>query len=101
LNEVIRKAARTNEYGRLDKAMAQMILAKMYLNAQVYIGTPKYIQNVWLCADVNCWGLCFKTNYLDNFKADNHTSSEMIFTLQSDGVKHKTMVLLRSLSTVK
>jgi Na+/alanine symporter len=46
------KAARTNEYGRLDKAMAQMILAKMYLNAQVYIGTPKYIQNVWLCADV-------------------------------------------------
>jgi hypothetical protein len=33
LNEVIPnlKAARTNEYGRLDKAMAQMILAKMYL----------------------------------------------------------------------
>jgi hypothetical protein len=46
LNEVIPnlKAARTNEYGRLDKAMAQMILAKMYLNAQVYIGTPKYTE---------------------------------------------------------
>jgi hypothetical protein len=43
------KAARTNEYGRLDKAMAQMILAKN-LNAQVYIGTPKYAE--WLCADV-------------------------------------------------
>jgi hypothetical protein len=47
LNEVIPnlKAARTNEYGRLDKAMAQMILAKMYLNAQVYIERQS-IQNV-------------------------------------------------------
>jgi hypothetical protein len=46
------KAARTNEYGRLDKAMAQMILAKMYLNAQVYIGTPKYTECMAKCADV-------------------------------------------------
>jgi hypothetical protein len=43
LNEVIPnlKAARTNEYGRLDKAMAQMILAvskcsSVYWNAKVY-----------------------------------------------------------------
>ncbi|NDP23043.1 MAG: RagB/SusD family nutrient uptake outer membrane protein [Paludibacter sp.] len=89
LNAVIPnlKAARTNEYGRLDKAMAQMILAKMYLNAQVYIGTPKYAECMAKCADVIAGGYVLKTNYLDNFKADNHTSSEMIFTLQSDGVK--------------
>jgi hypothetical protein len=89
LNAVIPnlKAARTNEYGRLDKAMAQMILAKMYLNAQVYIGTPKYAECMAKCSDVIGGGYILKTNYLDNFKADNHTSSEMIFTLQSDGVK--------------
>ena len=89
LNAVIPnlKAARTNEYGRLDKAMAQMILAKMYLNAQVYIGTPKYAECMAKCADVIASGYVLKTNYLDNFKANNHTSSEMIFTLQSDGVK--------------
>ena len=89
LNEVIPnlKAARTNEYGRLDKAMAQMILAKMYLNAQVYIGTPKYAECMAKCSEVIAGGYVLKTNYLDNFKADNNTSSELIFTLQSDGVK--------------
>lgn len=89
LNSVIPnlKAARTNEYGRLDKAMAQMILAKMYLNAQVYIGTPKYAETMAKCAEVIAGGYTLKTNYFDNFAADNHTSSEMIFTLQSDGVK--------------
>jgi len=38
------KAPRTNEHGRADKAVAWMILAKMYLNAEVYIGTPKYTE---------------------------------------------------------
>jgi hypothetical protein len=89
LNAVIPnlKDARTNEYGRLDKAMAQMILAKMYLNAEVYIGTPKYAECMAKCTDVIAGGYVLKTNYLDNFKADNNTSSELIFTLQSDGVK--------------
>ncbi|MCL6461633.1 MAG: RagB/SusD family nutrient uptake outer membrane protein [Flavobacterium micromati] len=81
------KAARTNEYGRLDKAMAQMILAKMYLNAQVYIGTPKFAESMTKCTEIIAGGFTLKTNYLDNFKADNNSSSEMIFTLQSDGVK--------------
>src|SRR5207253_855007 len=35
-------AARTNEYGRADKAAVWALLARMYLNAQVYTGTPRY-----------------------------------------------------------
>lgn len=80
------KPARTNEYGRLDKAFAQMILAKMYLNAQVYIGTAKYSECVTQLNAIIASGYTLNPNYLNNFKADNHTSSEMIFTLQSDGV---------------
>ena len=89
LNAVIPnlKAAKTNEYGRLDRAVAQMILAKMYLNAEVYIGTPKYTECMTQCSNIIAGGYVLNTNYLNNFKADNHTSSEMIFTLQSDGVK--------------
>lgn len=89
LNAVIPnlKAARGNEYGRLDKAMAQMILAKMYLNAEVYIGAPKYAECMAKCSEVISGGYTLNTKYLNNFKADNQTSSEMIFTLQSDGVK--------------
>ncbi|MEZ4839678.1 RagB/SusD family nutrient uptake outer membrane protein [Flavobacterium sp.] len=81
------KDARTNEYGRLDKAVAQMILAKLYLNAEVYIGTSKYAECMTQCENIISGGYTLNTNYLNNFKADNHTSGEMIFTLQSDGVR--------------
>jgi hypothetical protein len=34
--------ARTNEYGRVDQAAAHGLLARLYLNAGVYTGTPQY-----------------------------------------------------------
>jgi len=80
------KAPRTNEYGRVDKAFAWMVLAKMYLNAEVYIGQNKYDQCVTMCNNVIGGGYTLEANYLHNFTADNHTSTEMIFTLQSDGI---------------
>ncbi|MBT2558169.1 RagB/SusD family nutrient uptake outer membrane protein [Hymenobacter sp. ISL-91] len=33
---------RTNEYGRVDKAAAWAMLARLYLNAEVYTGTARY-----------------------------------------------------------
>jgi starch-binding outer membrane protein, SusD/RagB family len=88
LNAVIPnlKAPRANEYGRLDQAVARMILAKMYLNAEVYIGTSKYAECVTQCDAIIAGGYTLAPNYLNNFKADNQTSPEMIFSLQSDGV---------------
>ena len=77
---------RTNEYGRLDQAMARMILAKMYLNAGVYIQANRYNDCITQCNAIIAGGYILKMNYLDNFKADNHTSPEIIFTLQSDGL---------------
>jgi len=79
------KPARTNEYGRVDQGVAHMILAKMYLNAEVYLGTPMYDQCVTHINEVIAGGYTLNPNYLNNFNADNHLSPEMIFTLQSDG----------------
>jgi len=79
------KAARTNEYGRLDQGVAKMILAKMYLNAEVYIGMPKYTECLTMCTDLIGSGYTLNANYLRNFNSENHTSPEMIFSLQSDG----------------
>jgi starch-binding outer membrane protein, SusD/RagB family len=79
------KAPRTNEYGRVDKAMAWMILAKIYLNAEVYIGQNKYSDCVTMCNNVIGGGYALEANYLDNFKGDNNTSTELIFGIQSDG----------------
>jgi hypothetical protein len=80
------KAPRTNESGRLDQAFARMILAKIYLNADVYIGQNKYQDCLTQCQEIISGGYVLEVNYLDNFKADNDTSTEMIFSLQSDGL---------------
>lgn len=79
------KAPRTNESGRLDQAFARMILAKMYLNAEVYIGQNRYQDCMTQCEAIIAGGYVLENNYLDNFKADNDTSTEMIFAIQSDG----------------
>lgn len=80
------KAPRTNEYGRVDKAFAWMILAKMYLNAEVYIQQNKYTECMDMCTNIINSGFQLNPEYKYNFNADNHTSPEIIFGLQSDGV---------------
>ena len=81
-------APRQNEYGRADKAVAYMILAKMYLNAQVYIATDRYADCITYCDKITDGGFSLATNYLHNFMADNNTNSatnEIIFPIVSDG----------------
>ncbi|UMY65954.1 MULTISPECIES: RagB/SusD family nutrient uptake outer membrane protein [unclassified Flavobacterium] len=87
LNAVIPdlKPGRANEYGRVDQTMAQMILAKMYLNAEVYIGENRYADCVTQLNSILGSAYALEANYLDNFKADNNTSTEVIFGLQADG----------------
>ena len=79
-------AARSNESGRLDQAFARMILAKMYLNAEVYIGQSKYAECLAQCNEIINSGYTLAPNYRHNFTADNHLSPEMIFAIQSDGL---------------
>ena len=81
------KAPKANEYGRLDQAFARMILAKIYLNAEVFIGQSKYDKCVEQCNAIIAGGYTLNSNYLNNFTADNHISPEMIFSIQSDGLK--------------
>lgn len=78
----------TNEFGRADKGVAHMILAKIYLNAQVYIGQDKYTECMNYCQLLLSSGYTLATNYKHNFMADNNTNSatnEIIFSIISDG----------------
>ncbi|WP_396149034.1 RagB/SusD family nutrient uptake outer membrane protein [Flavobacterium sp.] len=79
------KAPRTNEAGRLDQGFARMILAKIYLNAEVYVNENRYADCLEQCNAIITGGYTLNPNYLNNFKADNNLSSEMIFAIQSDG----------------
>ena len=77
-----------NEHGRADKAVAWMILAKIYLNAEVYIGTDHYADCLAYTEKIIAGGFSLASDYSHNFMADNNTNSannEIIFPLISDG----------------
>ena len=73
------------EYGRADKAAAWMLLAKLYLNAEVYIGQPKYTEAIAVLDKVLAGPYSISTEYRQNFVADNNTSPELIFPITYDG----------------
>lgn len=81
---------RTNEYARADQAAAWMVLAKLYLNAEIYNGTNRYDDAVIYSKKVIDAGFSLEPNYADNFVADNNLSNEIIFPIAFDGVHTKT-----------
>ncbi len=87
------KDARTNEYGRADKAAAWALLSRLYLNAQVYTGTAKYSECLTYCNKITAIpGYALINNYRNLFLADNNTTSgsEFIFAVNFDGNKART-----------
>ncbi len=79
-------APRATDYGRADKAAVQTLLAKLYLNAQVYTGTARYTDAVTYAGRVigsNTYAL--EPNYQNLFRADNNNSREIIFPVTFDG----------------
>jgi len=79
-----------NEYARADKAAIWMVLANLYLNAQVYTGTQRYTDAVTYSAKVIAAPYSLQSIYANLFLADNHTSNEIIFAAAFDGTNTRT-----------
>ncbi len=77
-------------YGRATGPAAQMLLAKLYLNAEVYSGSPNYAAALSAAQSVIAGPYSLDPNYARMFKADNHTSPEIIFAVPQDGLKTQT-----------
>lgn len=74
-------------YGRASKGAAYTLLAKMYLNAEVYTGEPKYTECIAACSKAVAQGYTLEPEYAKLFNADNHLrTNEIIFTLPIDAV---------------
>jgi len=84
------KDPRTNEYGRVDKAAAWFLLAKLYLNSQVWTGKDRNADCVKMCENIINAGYSIGTNYNDLFLADNDKNSssvsEYIAVIPQDGL---------------
>ena len=78
------------EYARADKAASAMLLAKLYLNAEVYTGQQRYTDCLAQLNNVLSSPYDLAPEQIHNFLADNHTSPEIIFPITFDGKNTQT-----------
>lgn len=75
-------------YGRVNYYTAQACLAKLYLNAQTYKGTPEPDKAIAACdAIINSGIFSLTPNYVDNFIQNNQNSKEFIWAIPFDHIK--------------
>ncbi len=74
--------ATSKNYGRVTQGMAYTLLAKLYMNSEVYIGRARWEEAEAMCDSViglNQYAL--EPDYFDNFKIHNENSKENIFVI--------------------
>lgn len=88
------KDPNSNEKYRADKAAAWMLLSKLYMNAEAYIGQNKYAEAyTYIDKVINQTSYSLHSNYRQLFLADNDINgaqNEFIFTIAFDGLHTKT-----------
>jgi hypothetical protein len=77
-------------YGRATTAAANMLLAKVYMNAQVYTGTAHWADAMAAIQAVIAGPFSLAPKYRNNFLADNNTSPEIVFPVVFDGLHTQT-----------
>ena len=70
-------AARSN-YPRADKGAVLGLLARMYLNAEVYTGTPMWQEAKDACERIFTMGYSLCPNYADLFRGDNGENPDVL-----------------------
>jgi hypothetical protein len=83
-------AAGRGTYGRATKEAASMLLAHVYLNAEVYTGTAHYAEALAAAQAVIAGPFSLDASYRHLFQADNNTSLEIIFPIIQDGLHTQT-----------
>lgn len=80
----------TDEYGRADQHCVDFLLARMYLNSEIYTGTKRYTDCITACNNIitsNSYELA--DDYAELFMADNGENAdarkEIIFPVIADG----------------
>lgn len=72
-------------YARINYYVGQALLAKLYLNAQVYTGSARWADAAAACDEViNSGVYSLEGNYFANFNARNDGSRENIFVIPYD-----------------
>lgn len=81
LNEIIDLLPIGIQYGRFTQNVAYTLMARLYLNAEVYTGNAQWQKCLDACEKVSGYSL---TTYANNFAIQNETSPEIIFAIPYD-----------------
>jgi hypothetical protein len=74
-------------YGRMNYWAGKFLLAKLYLNAQVYSGTAQWDKAIAACDEIiNSGKYNLESNYFANFNVNNSGSKEFIFAIPYDQI---------------
>ncbi|MEX0908090.1 MAG: RagB/SusD family nutrient uptake outer membrane protein, partial [Gemmatimonadota bacterium] len=74
-------------YGRMNRWAAKAMLARTYLNAEVYTGTPRWQEVLNETQDIIASDeFELESDYREPFSQDNHNSSELVFAVPYDAV---------------
>lgn len=94
LNDVkdkVRSDVTSSSYGKMTKGAVYTLLAKVYLNAEVWSGTPEWQKCADACDTVMKLPYILEPNWKTNFQVKNEVSKEIIFPCvfsTSDGGNH-------------
>ncbi len=78
-------------YGRVTKDMAKFLLAKIYLNSEVWTGRARWAEAEQVCKSIIESGhFSLTSDYKDNFKINNENSPEAIFAIPYSSVYTKS-----------
>lgn len=80
--------AARSQYPRADKGSAAGILARMYLNSEVYTGVPRWVEAKAVCEDIFSMGYALCPDYAALFRGDNgqnpQARGEMLWAISYD-----------------
>lgn len=78
-------------YGSMTKPVGYTILAKLYLNAEVYTGQARWQEAANYCDSVilGGYGYALNDDYFTTFKKDNTSNPEIIFPVVFDAIYAK------------
>jgi len=81
IKDVVRSEVNSSSYGKFTKGVAYTLLAKMYLNAEVWTGTPNWAGVISACDEVMKLDYIIEPNWKTNFAVKNDGSKECIFPI--------------------
>lgn len=79
-----------NEYARADQAAAWTLLAKLFLNSEIYTGKERYADCVTYSEKIINAGYELEPSYQNLFVADNNKANGVIFPVAFDGIRTQT-----------